>query len=261
MPYTPMQLAEAFIQTGELADALDALNQQLATEPGDDDALRLRSQVLMRLPGDGNLRSALDDMERLTAPTPDDLLRRAIALEQIGDFTNALEAAAQLHAADPGNERFGERYFGLLLRKRQFSEAAQVIDQMPRSWDWQGRAGDLATEDGHEADAPGHYTEALRLLATEFNLDIDAFARPLQVNLLMARAGAYATLGQFQAADADYAAAAALMPDDPMIPFWRGFVLADLGRAGDAVTLCRAALDRANPTLKATMIATLDALK
>ncbi|MBZ0278924.1 MAG: tetratricopeptide repeat protein, partial [Anaerolineae bacterium] len=46
MGYSPMQLAEAFIKTGELTDALDALNQQLETVPQDDYARRLRSQVL-----------------------------------------------------------------------------------------------------------------------------------------------------------------------------------------------------------------------
>ncbi|MEO1163713.1 MAG: tetratricopeptide repeat protein, partial [Chloroflexota bacterium] len=49
MAYTPMQLAETFLKTGELEDALDALNQQLEAEPADEEARRLRVQVLMPL--------------------------------------------------------------------------------------------------------------------------------------------------------------------------------------------------------------------
>ena len=50
--YSPIELAEAFIRTGELADALDALNPHLEAQPNDETALRLRAAVLMRLPGE-----------------------------------------------------------------------------------------------------------------------------------------------------------------------------------------------------------------
>ena len=39
--YNPITLADAFIQAGELDDALDALNQHLEANPSDDDARRV----------------------------------------------------------------------------------------------------------------------------------------------------------------------------------------------------------------------------
>ena len=42
MGYSPLQLAQAFIKTGEIEDALDALNQHLEATPSDDETRRLR---------------------------------------------------------------------------------------------------------------------------------------------------------------------------------------------------------------------------
>src|SRR5690242_19339862 len=78
MPYSPMELADAFIRAGELADALDALNQQLIDQPADDEARRLRAQVLMRIPGEEHVQAALGDLESIASPTQDDNLRRAL---------------------------------------------------------------------------------------------------------------------------------------------------------------------------------------
>ncbi len=86
MGYSPMELAEAFIQTGELPDALDALNQQLTAYPDDETARRLRAQVLMRLPGEEHLRAALHDLDQLASPTAEDGLLRGILLEQLGAY-------------------------------------------------------------------------------------------------------------------------------------------------------------------------------
>jgi tetratricopeptide (TPR) repeat protein len=253
MGYSPMELADAFIRAGELADALDALNQQLTDNPGDDDARRLRAQVLMRLLGDTQLRQAVDDLEKIMQPTADDELRRALLLEQLGEFEGALKVIGAVHAANPQNEQLAERYFWLLFRLRRYTDARELLQHMPRSWDWRMRAGDLATEDGNAEHAPEYYSEALELLGEQFNLATDAFARPIQTQLLMSRGQAYATLTRFHEAEADYTAAQALMPDDPMIPFWRSFVLLELGRADEALDLCRLTLTGANANYRDRM--------
>jgi tetratricopeptide (TPR) repeat protein len=260
MPYTPLQLAQAFIQTGELQDALDALNQHLDANPADDDARRLRAQVLMRLRRPEDLATALSDLQQLGTSSTEDRLNLAILLQQSGDYQAASETLAQLHADDPQDERIAERYFWNLMAQPDYKQAAKLLDAMPHTSNWLTKAGDLATEDGHEDEAPAHYTEAIKQLGVEFDLSVDNFARPIHANLLMARAQAYATMGKFHEASEDYAAAQAVMPDDPLIGFWHSFVLAELGHIQEAVVMCRLAMETQNENLKTRMIDNLKAL-
>lgn len=254
MPYTPLQLAEAFIQTGELQDALDALNQHLDVNPADDNARRMRAQVLMRKRRLEDLLAALSDLKQLGTPSMQDRLTVAILMEQIGDFQAAVDTLAQLYAEHPQDEPIAERYFWMLLARGQYEQAAQILATMPRTSDWLTKAGDLATENGHEDEAPQYYTEAIKQLGVEFDLSIDNFARPIHANLLMSRAQAYATLGKFHEASEDYAAAQAVMPDDPLIGFWHSFVQLELGHIQEAVVTCRLALETPNENLKSRMI-------
>ncbi|MCB9451145.1 MAG: tetratricopeptide repeat protein [Anaerolineaceae bacterium] len=256
MAYTPMQLAEAFIKTGELADALDALNQQLETDPDHEMARRLRAQVIARMPGEANLRAALADLDRIATPTPADSLWRVVTLEQLGDTVAATQAAADAHAAHPDDRALAERLFYLYLRGKDFAAGRRLLNAMPRTWNWLHKAGDLATEDGHTEDAPGYYTAALADLEQQFP-PTDDFGQGIRAMILAARARVYATLGQMAQADSDYAAAMTLIPDDPMLPFWRGFVAADRGYTELAGELCRAAFALANETFKKQMRDTL----
>jgi tetratricopeptide (TPR) repeat protein len=253
MPYTPMQLAEAFIQAGELTDALDALNQQLETNPGDETARRLRVKVYMRLRGEANFRAALADLDRLANATHDDVIQRSILLEQLLDFEGARTLLSDLHVAQPADERLAERLFFLLLRLKRFAEAHALLAKMPRTWDWLQKAGELATEDGNENQAPGYFSDALADLETRFDTTSDPFARASKAHLLSARAQAYATIQQFAQAEADYAAASAIQPDDPMLVFLRALTLLELGDITQAVTLYRAAYNAANPIYRETM--------
>lgn len=256
MGYSPMQLAEAFIKTGELTDALDALNQQLETMPQDDYARRLRSQVLARLPGGDHLRAALDDLAAIAAPTAEDALWRVITLEQLGDFAAATQAAVQAHQDYPANRLVAERLFYLYLRNRDFAAGRELLKRMPHTWNWRHKAGDLAAEDGHLEDAPGYYTEALADLDSQF-APTDDFGSGIRAMILAARARVYATLGDLLRADADYGAAMTLIPKDPLLPFWRSFAAVDLGDTARGVELCRAAFGLANESLKKTMRDTL----
>jgi len=261
MAYTPLQLAEAFIQTGEVQDALDALNQHLDANPADDAARRLRAQVLMRLRDEDSLRAALADLEQISNKTASDYLTKVIVLEQLHDFEAALNTAADLHRQFPADEQIAERCFWLLMGQRHFAAAAQLLSVMPLTSDWLSKAGHLATEDGHEDQAPGYFTQALDHLAQEFDLASDAFAKPIHANLLVSRAQAYANLSRFPEADNDYKAAQAVMPDDPLIPFWGAFVVAELGRTNEAIDLWRSTLAAADGKwFKTMMIENLKAL-
>lgn len=261
MPYTPLQLAEAFIQAGELADAVDALSQHLETNPGDDAARRLRAQVQARMGDDDDLRAALDDLNRIAQPTPDDLYWRSIIHERQGEKESALRLLSELHTANPGDERIAERYFYLLLSMRHYADARALLDPMPRTWDWLQKAGDLASEAEGETEAIQYYTQALEHLESQFDTSVDAFAQSIKSHLLSSRAQMYATLGQFAEADTDYGEAEALAPDDATLTFWHSFVVADLGDGERALALCRSALERAGDGWRAQLIASLKVMQ
>lgn len=252
MPYTPMQLAEAFIRTGELEDALDALNQQLDADPHDNTARRLRAQVIARMPGEENLRAALADLDQLTDLTPADALFRVVTLERLGDTAAAVTAAARAHAGFPDDRALAERLFYLVLHHKDYAAGRTLLEKMPQTWNWLHKAGDLAATDGRSGEAPGYYTAALADLDARFAPG-DDFGQGIRAMILAARARVFATLGQLAQADSDYGAAMALIPDDPLLPFWRGFVAADQGdllRAGD---LLRVAFALASDSIKTQM--------
>jgi tetratricopeptide (TPR) repeat protein len=260
MPYTPLQLAEVFIQTGELTDALDALNQHLEANPADDDSRRLRTQVLMRLRRPEDVSLALADLRRLETPSVQDRLTLAILLEQSGDFPMAVETLAKLHADYPHDEPIAERYFVVLMREGLHTTAAELLKTRPHTFGWLTKAGDLALESGHMEEAIQHYTEAVQKLGVAFDLETSEFARPIHANILTSRAQAYTNLKRFHEASEDDAAAQAIMPEDPLIGFWHGVVLAELGNVEEALFACHLALQTPNPTLRTQMIDHLKSL-
>jgi tetratricopeptide (TPR) repeat protein len=261
MPYTPLQMAEAFIQAGELSDAVDALMQHLEANPADDAARRLRAQVLARMSDETHQRMALDDLSQLTQPTTDDAFRRSIVLERLGDTASADDILTGLYRRDPTNERIAERYFFTLMARGRYAEARNLLDTMPHTWDWLEKAGDLASEYEGEAQAIQYYTQAIEHLETQFDTSVEAFALSIKSNMLAKRAQMYATLGQFTEADADYVAAEALAPDDPTLTFWHSFVAVDLGDEQRALTLCRTALENAGEGWRSNMIQSLKVMR
>ena len=268
MSYSPLQLAEAFIQAGELVDAVDALTQHLEATPGDDAARRLRAQVLIRMRSAENYRAALADLDQLDAPTPDDDVTRAIALEyleflskSLSDLDGAMQAIERASSARPGDERIAERYFYMLEARARWEEARSLLNTMPRTWNWLQKAGDLASEYEGETEAVTYYAQALEHLETQFDTSTDAFAQSIKSHLLSSRAQMYATLGQFREADADYTAAEGLAPDDATLMFWHSFVAAELSDEEQALALCRAALGKASDGWRTQMMETLKVMR
>jgi tetratricopeptide (TPR) repeat protein len=261
MSYTPLQIAEAYIQAGELSDAVDVLAQHLEANPEDDTARRLRAQVLARMSNDALLRMALADLNQLKRSTTDDNLWRSIVLEQLGDRASAAGILRELYSADPTNERIAERYYWMLFALQQYAEARRILDAMPPTWDWLQKAGDLASEYEGEVQAIQYYTQALEHLETQFDTAVDAFSQAIKSHLLASRAQMYAALGQFAKADTDYGEAEALAPDDATLIFWHSFVAAGLGDGQRALTLCRAALEKASDGWRAQMMETLKVMR
>ena len=126
MPYSPLQLAQAFIQTGEIEDALDALNEHLDTTPDDTEGRRLRAQVLARIPGETALRKALADLDALSEQTAHDYILRSALWEKLGRGAESLEAAARGHQTHPEDERLIERYLYVLRTQGDFAGARKL---------------------------------------------------------------------------------------------------------------------------------------
>lgn len=251
MPYSPLELANAFIQTGELADALDALNAHLAANPDDDETRRLRASVLMRLPDESHKRAALDDLNHLRAQTVSDHIKRSTLLYQLGNLQAAADAAETAWQANPDDERVAELCLNRMLESGALDKADAVLAHMPRTWRWLRWSAALAEQRGDYALAAEHYRDAINAL--ERSVISPLLAASLRADMLLARAGAFAQLGRLDEAAADYDAAEASIPGDPMIRFNRGLLAAQRGEMIDALALCGEALAAANPTLQAHM--------
>lgn len=185
MTYSPLQLADAFIHTGELGDALEALNAQLASSPDDDDARRLRVAVLMRLPGDENPRLALADLDQLNTANTDDLVQRSIILQGLGDWKAANAAMEQAHSLRPDDERISERYVETLAKSGQVAPALTLLAALPRTWRWLQIAGDLARDAGDTPTAAQHYADAIAHLESQMDTTSNDIAANLKAILVM----------------------------------------------------------------------------
>jgi predicted negative regulator of RcsB-dependent stress response len=255
MPYSPLELADAFIRAGELEDALDALNQHLATVDGDqrDETLRLRAAVLARFPDQpARLRAALADYAALPSPTAEDEDRRAALHEQLGDARSAAEALERARVLAPDDDRLTERQIALLVDHGWLDEAMVITTALPETWRWLLWRGDIALARKRDADALGQYTAAL----AHFEAHVDQSSRlamNLKAQILIKRARAYRHLKRCIEAEADYRGAEAIIPNDPTLMFNRGLLAYDCKGLRHALPLCRDALDLAPPGLREWM--------
>lgn len=247
-------MAEAFIQAGELADALDALDTHLAAHPGDDTARRLRAAARARLGGETNWRAALADLDALSDRTATDEVQRAILLLHVNDAAGARAALARARELAPDDERILERYIDTL----DTADARALVDTLPKTWGWLKKAGDLAALAGDLEAAVAHYTAALERLNCIAPVDNAVLANQRAL-LALNRANLYFRLGRYREAAADYAAAIPAFPNDRMTPFLRGQAVYLGGDAAEGIQLCREALERArtHPATYAMIITSL----
>jgi tetratricopeptide (TPR) repeat protein len=250
MSYSPMQLAEAFLTTGELEDALDALNQQLEQHPQDDEARRLRIQVLMRL---SNLQQALADFEKLLSLRAEDYQTASIIYQRLGNLDEAITAMNQALKKSVNNERMTERLLELLLAKQAYTDALALIRQQERRWRWLEREGDILVLMGDDTMATARYGLVLAQLEQFAGQMREDYLNALKARVFLARAHAYRRLEQIETASEHYQAAKALLPDDPTIDFNLGLLTFLQGNLLGAIEQCRVALESASSHLAESM--------
>ncbi len=209
---TPLELAEAFISAGELDDAVAELDDYLDRHPHDTGAIRLRAQLLVRLPG--RARDALDDLDHLPERTADDHLLRAAAFNALGDAAGEFAAIEQAYNANP-DLRNADLLLTQLYKRGEADRALRLLADLPKTGHWLVWAGDFHALTGDFVTAAADYCSALDDLAQHEASAISDLRRAV---VLLKRAEVYRRLERFADADADYAAASAIVPNDPTIP-------------------------------------------
>lgn len=254
MSYKAFQRAQAFVEAGDLDEALKALNEAVEEEPGDE-VFRLRAAVLRRLRGEEYLRAAALDLEKLGNPTSTDYVEQSIIFEQLGDFSAAIRAmmvATDLAGGPSERNRLVEQHVRLLLTRGDTEKALELAQKQPKTWRWMQWMGDIAAQSDDDVSAARYYSAAISLLTSATERD-DRFADAFRARLLLARADAHRKSGQFEFADADYVTAEQLTPGDPMIPFYRGIIAWQRGEHDEGVALVRGAMNDANDMVQDTM--------
>ncbi len=242
--YSPLQLAEAFIRTGELADALDALNPHLAANPTDEVALRLRAAVLMRLPGEDHAQAALADLSHIKEPTAEDFVQQSIIWQiGLGDWQQAMLMTEQARVRSGADERIAERLLILYEQTGNIDKARALIHEQPKNWRWLQLAGDLAQKAADYEVATAYYTQALTDLDAKLSATQNAITRNIKGMLVGSRAAAYLKLSQPKAAETDYVAAAEYLPTDLSYSLMAGVAAALDGQHERAYALCQSVLD------------------
>jgi tetratricopeptide (TPR) repeat protein len=266
-----LQMAEHFIQYGELGDAQEALAEHLLSHPADPAALRLRLEIRLRA---DDWHGALADALALPDPTPHDLMRRSVIWERMGQRADARAAMQQAVSAAPDDQRMAERLLQLYDNPRAALSVVEgqlrTHDQPTHLWRWQQWAGDLYQQLGEIDHAVARYSIAIELMLTPQRQPF-RWAVALIARLFLARAELYRQQGQHDLALADYDQAAERIPDEPMIAFGRALVSVRTAADGAqhsmpaaaataaatavavAVANCRAAYQQASVPVQAQM--------
>jgi tetratricopeptide (TPR) repeat protein len=257
MSYTPMQLAEAFIKTGELTDALDALNQQLSDDPNDNNARRLRASVLLRLAEPVHLQVALDDLKQLSDISTDDYVQQSVIYERMNQTANAIQAMQTAYQQSPDRERILERLVELLIHEMRYSEVLDILNHAPQTWRWLMRQADVYVLNNNPTEALTALNQAQTHLQTVFPDLLSPVSRNTMAQIHIARGKVHMTLDNLKAAEADFRDALYHIPDDATLLFNLGLIFARSDKLTRAEKHCKKALDGASPYIREILIEVL----
>jgi Flp pilus assembly protein TadD len=248
--YTPLELAHAYIKTGEWQEALSALAQQLEQEANDQSARRLRVEILLR--HDASAEGLWSDLSQLDDADSETWRLRALAYERQDNLPQTLDCLQRAHALAPQDAHLTERLLAVLVRAGEPEAALALIAEQAPSWGWQARAGAIQAEQGHYPQALTAYTQALAGLAQG---EQSPYRASLAAHLYSARGQVYLRCGRLDEAEADYSQAEQLQAQqvDWGVQFNRGLVALLRGDASTAQALCQSAYQHASPELRAEL--------
>lgn len=257
MPYSAMELAEAFLKTGELDDALDAINQQLDEVPEDDEARRLGLQIQMRLLAQEELPNLLTEFDKLSVKQAGDWQTKSLILERLNNLPEAISAIQSARQLAPDDKRLTERLLDLLLSVESYGEAIKLVREQEKNWRWLEREGDVLVLAGDDMLATARYGLVLAKLEELEGTMREDYLQALKVRVMLARAHAYRRLEHLDIAKELYQNATLLIGDDVTIQFNLGLIAYMEGNSDTAIAMCEQALATASPGLKAEMIKSL----
>ncbi len=258
MSYSPMELAEAFLKTGELDDALDAVNQQLEQRPEDDEARRLLIQIRMRLLPQQDLAQTIAEFDKLGKLSATDWQTKSVIFERIGDLASAISAIQSARQLAPDDERLTERLLDLLLGDENYEEALNLVRSQVLSWQWLEREGDVLVLVGEDTLATARYGLVLAHLEAFEGTMREDYLQALKVRVILARAHAYRRLDHLDTAKELYHSAVSILGDDVSVQFNLGLIAEMEGDPDKAETICKQALELASQGLKEEMLLALD---
>ncbi|GAB1420669.1 hypothetical protein MASR2M15_07790 [Anaerolineales bacterium] len=160
MAYTALELANAFILSGELEDAIEALGPEMEQHPSDE-LWRLRADIYRRME---RYAEALADLGRLTQVETDDRVIESIIRERMGDEAGAIHSMEVALALAPDRARYHERILYLYQKVADWQGARAHLAGLAAEWRWYDWQGDIEAADGHPEQAYQAYEAALGLL-------------------------------------------------------------------------------------------------
>lgn len=258
MSYSPMELAEVFIKTGELDDALEALNQQLRNEPKDEKARRLRASVLSRFDDPKHLENALHDLQQIASQTREDYIQQSVIYARLEKPEDAIRVMHTAHQQLPDDERILERLVELMMDARQYDEVIELLKQAPQTWRWLMRQADAYAFNNHPDDALSALNLAQQHLLTIFPDLLSPVSRNSMARIHVARGQVYMTLNNLDAAESDFKDAQYHIPNDATITFNIGLIYALKDNMSKAKRYCQKALDNTSDYVRQTLIDVLN---
>lgn len=258
MSYSPMELAEVFIKTGELDDALEALNQQLRDEPKDEKARRLRASVLLRFNEPEHLQNALRDLQQIATPTRDDYVQQSVIYERLDQTDDSIQVMHTAHRQLPDDERVLERLVELMTDAKQYNEVIDLLKQAPQTWRWLMRQADAYTLNNHPDEALVALNQAQQHLLTIFPDLLSPVSRNSMARIHVARGQVHMKLNNLDDAESDFKDALYHIPDDATITFNLGLIYALKDNMSKAKRYCQRALNNTSDYVRKTLIDVLN---
>jgi len=236
MAYTVLQLANAFLQTGELTDARqtigDYLSKDVSADPDYEAILRLWIDLLAH--GDeSDQRLALAEYDRLPHFLPTDYIKRAMIYYRLGELRSARGILEIGLATISHDDRLCESLLFIYKKMDDSQAGLSLVKTQPKKWIWSRWGGDFAMIARDFDLAIAYYTEAIQLLEMRYPL---SDAMPAQIlsdstmndaekltimgvyaDILLARTEAYYAVEKVDEAKRDEARAKRLIPNDPTL--------------------------------------------